>query len=490
MLKFARRGLPLVVVAAVALWLRTHELARRPMHADEANQAVKFGELLEHGAYAFDPLDHHGPTLYYFALLPAWLRGERTLASLQETTVRLTPAVFGTLAVLLVAALAAPLGRWPAVAAASLVAVSPTAVYYSRYFIQETLLLTFTLAVFVGAWRWWRTGRVAWAIATGVCAGLMLATKATAPVFLAGGALAAWVARPPRAAGVAHWVRDFSCALLAALMVAALFFTAFGAHLDGLQGAMDSFGFGAARAIGASGHEKPWWYYGSLFLFQRHGGYGFDQSLFLFLGGCGVIAAWGLPPQDGGGWPVRWPTVYVLFLALVLSAVPYKTPWIAIHFVPPLALLGAGALAAGAQQRPWAKFIATPILLATLAWQFAQVQRVAFRLPADPRNPFAYVHSAPDVLKVRALADAALDRAPDGIVKIISEEYWPLPWYLRGAPRVGYWESPPEDCDGALVIASADLADAVRARLHGAYQESFLGLRPGFVLIVFTPVPR
>jgi hypothetical protein len=27
----------------------------------------------------------------------------------------------------------------------------------------------------------------------------------------------------------------------------------------------------------------------------------------------------------------------------------------------------------------------------------------------------------------------------------------------------------------------------VRAKLHGKYRESFLGLRPGFVCIVFTP---
>ena len=32
-------------------------------------------------------------------------------------------------------------------------------------------------------------------------------------------------------------------------------------------------------------------------------------------------------------------------------------------------------------------------------------------------------------------------------------------------------------------------ADAVRAKLRGAYRESFLGLRPGFVCILFTPEP-
>ena len=46
------RCLPLALLAAAALWLRTHELDRRPMHADEANQGVKTGELVEAGRRA------------------------------------------------------------------------------------------------------------------------------------------------------------------------------------------------------------------------------------------------------------------------------------------------------------------------------------------------------------------------------------------------------------------------------------------------------
>src|SRR3978361_2076402 len=90
------RYLILAGLVGAAFWLRTVELNLRPMHADEANQAVKTGELIESGHYAFDPRDHHGPTLYYAALPLAWLRGERTLASLTETTVRLVPATAGT----------------------------------------------------------------------------------------------------------------------------------------------------------------------------------------------------------------------------------------------------------------------------------------------------------------------------------------------------------------------------------------------------------
>ena len=74
-------------------------------------------------------------------------------------------------------------------------------------------------------------------------------------------------------------------------------------------------------------------------------------------------------------------------------------------------------------------------------------------------------------------------------IHVISEEYWPLPWYLRGLPRVGYHPAPPDDCDGALVITSQAQADAVRAKLRGTYRETFLGLRPGVVCVLFVAEP-
>ncbi len=87
----------LLVVVAAAVAVRVADLDARPMHADEANQAVKLGALLETGEYRFDPQDHHGPTLYYFALVPAWLSGERSLAALTETAVRATPVIINAI---------------------------------------------------------------------------------------------------------------------------------------------------------------------------------------------------------------------------------------------------------------------------------------------------------------------------------------------------------------------------------------------------------
>ena len=64
------RGAFLVAILLAAA-LRLPDLASRPMHADEAVHAEKFGALLEGRGYAYDPSEYHGPTLYYLTLLPA-----------------------------------------------------------------------------------------------------------------------------------------------------------------------------------------------------------------------------------------------------------------------------------------------------------------------------------------------------------------------------------------------------------------------------------
>ena len=452
--------------------LRSYDLAARPMHADEANQAVKLGRMLEGGTYAFDPLDHHGPTLYYLGLIPAWLRGESTMAALTETTVRLTPAVAGVLAVWLVRQLLRPWGSWPAFTAALFLAVSPAAVYYSRYFIQETLLATFTLGALVAGHGWWREGGVRWAGTAGACLGLMLATKSSALLFATAAVLALRRApgREPKALA-----RDAGVAVGAALCVAAVLYSSFGNHLAGLRDALVTPMAMAARVTGgASGHEKPWWYYASLFVFQRNGGYVWDQTLFVL-----PALAGGIIGLRGTGLP-RFVAVYAAIITIALSATPYKTPWLVVGVIPALCVLAAVAVAG---LRGWKAATLASCVVLGLAWQTRQA---VFLRPADPRNPFAYAHSAPDMKKVPALAAAAAA----GPVKVISREYWPLPWYLRARPKAGYWTRPPADCDGPLVLAEADQAEAVRACLRGSYRESLLGLRPGFLLVVFARQPE
>ena len=98
------------------------------------------------------------------------------------------------------------LGTAESIAAAVLTAVSPAMVFYSRYYIQEMLLVCFTFGAIVALWRWrqvatlcggrgtcprrartWRHvySARAWLVALGVCVGMMHATKETCIIALA-----------------------------------------------------------------------------------------------------------------------------------------------------------------------------------------------------------------------------------------------------------------------------------------------------------------
>jgi uncharacterized protein (TIGR03663 family) len=142
MRKAAFAGFFLLAFAA-ALTFRAASLGLRPMHHDEANQALKFGTLLETGEYRYDKEDHHGPSLYYFSLPLAWAAAQKTLAALTEKTLRAVPACFGAGTILLLLVFLPLAGRQTVAWAALFLAISPVMVYFSRFYIQETLLVFF-----------------------------------------------------------------------------------------------------------------------------------------------------------------------------------------------------------------------------------------------------------------------------------------------------------------------------------------------------------
>jgi predicted membrane-bound mannosyltransferase len=316
----------------------------------------------------------------------------------------------------------------------------------------------------------------------------MQASKASAPLFLlAGLASLAVLSLLPKADSASRgrrWRRDLPLALAAAAAVAALFYSSFLSHPGGLRDAFLTYLPAGDRVASGGGHDKLWDYYLGLFLPRTVGGYTWSQLPFALLALGGASACFWAPREQRPF--LRFWSLYTLLIGLAFSLVPYKTPWLVVHLIPGLALLGGGLAGAVAVRGRRGLAVGITLVLLAAGSQWRQLDLAVYLRPGDTRNPLAYVHPSPDVRKVRPLVEAALARHPDLPVRIVSPEVWPLPWYLRGLDRVGYWAEAPADCDGALVIVDAAGTDAVRARLTGTYTESFLGLRPGFVLIVFT----
>jgi uncharacterized protein (TIGR03663 family) len=528
----------LVVVAlAAGLALRLARLDSRPMHHDEANQAVKFGELVEHGEYRYDTHDHHGPTLYYLTLPFAWLRGQTTLAALDETTVRLVPVAFGAATILLFPLLAPGVGR--TAAGALLTAVSPAMVYYSRMYIQESLFACFTLGFVIALGRAVGETGLRWPLLAGVAAGLAMATKETAALVLPAAVVAVLLARSVRLQADPDPVRlkpdavrlkpdttgtiGFAAGTLTAAAVAALFYSAFLTDPAGMLGPLRAAGTYVDRGIAPATHVQPWHYYLSLVSWSASGGLRWTEAAVVLLAVIGMAAAvW--PRQHDGARPAavfwtRYIAIYVVLATTAFSAIPYKTPWNLLPFyigilmlagigfstlyywcgggalAPRLASGGASSFAEASEDRS-ALRVLRPVLtllllLASthLAWQ---AWRASVPYGADPRNPYVYAHTVPDAVRMARRIHDLATLHPEGTrmqVSVIApaHEQWPLPWYLRAMPNVGYWTEPGDPVAEAapLIVSAATTTERLDAVLGDRYVSEFFGLRPEVLLALY-----
>src|SRR6266496_6701841 len=94
-------ALAVLLAVAGALALRAPKLDTRPLHNDEAVNAVKVTELWQHGRYAYDPNEYHGPSLHYATLPFLWLSGARNSDEIDDATLRFAPVAFGVGLILL-----------------------------------------------------------------------------------------------------------------------------------------------------------------------------------------------------------------------------------------------------------------------------------------------------------------------------------------------------------------------------------------------------
>jgi uncharacterized protein (TIGR03663 family) len=475
-------------LAAAALAIRLPRLAARPMHCDEANQAVRAGLLWETGVYEYDPKEHHGPTLYWLTLPSLWASGAKDFGHSTEFTYRIVPVVFGVGLIVLSLLVADGLGRGPAILAAFFTAISPAMVFYSRYYVQEMLLVFFTFAAIACGWRYVRSRSIGWAVAAGASFGLMHATKETwilaAAAMVIGLALTiVWTllgdaagrlpksarlrksaevssrsregeapAEPETGRGGPCISRSFAlpalrshlrpvpllAAVVAAGGVAVAFYSSFDEHwLKGPLNSILAYGTYFQRGTDPGIHRHPWFYYLSLLVANRPAkGFFWTEGLIVGLAAVGFVSALLRRTAPGFG---RFLALYTLVLTVLYCAIPYKTPWCLLSFFHGMILLagvGAWAILRWLPGIPLKGLIC--ILLAAGAGHLAReccLLNFNPRYYADYRNPYVYAHTSTDLLNLAARMERLAQLSPEGhdmVVHVVTpDNSWPLPWYLR-----------------------------------------------------------
>lgn len=448
------------------------------MHADEAVQAARFRELWQHGRYVYNPDEYHGPTLAYVTLPIVLLSGAEDFAETTATTYRLVPVLFGIGLVVLFFLFARTLGTLAATMAALFAATSPAMVFYSRYYIHETLLAFFTLAAIACGWRFFATRRILWCLLAGAAVGLMQATKETSAIAYLAAAIASfaiWLDLRRRSApnlpdkpwSWPHVAAGISVAVLVAITLLSSFFTNVRGPLDAVLTYLPWL----SRAAGDSPHIYPWSFYPRrLIWWHIDRGPVWSEGFVIALAACGAV--WGSKKKNDREAEyqtvlVRWLVCYTLAITLFYCVIPYKTPWCMLQFLTPMILL-AGIGAAALLQWPSStcmRLIVAALLAAGTGHLGWQAYRASFSLPADVKNPYVFAQTSPDIRRLTTrLRGVALTSEQQWAtpVKIIWDDayYWPLPWYLRRFEHVEPWRSLPSD-PAAPVIIAAPRYDAV-----------------------------
>jgi uncharacterized protein (TIGR03663 family) len=454
----------IAVAIIVAFWFRFNLIDIKPFHFDEGVNYNFLHNLATTGEYRYDPTNYHGPTLYYLALITLRIFGEDTFA------LRFWPAIFGVLTVSMLWFLRHHLGKVGTPIAAFCMALSPGLVYYSRDFIHEMSFGCFTLGIVTGALRYVETRKFTWLVLMSVSAALLIATKETSIVNIAVLILAiicasVWVIarrliredRLNLAAVVKELKGDIAGVLpttdqsLAALVIFAfiyiLFYSSLFTHSEGVIDFFRSIWHWTSERSNKD-HVKPFSYYLGILIKLE-----FPLLIGSLLGGVFVV---------------RQGTRFWLFIAawtlgafLAYSIIPYKTPWLMISFLIPMAIISGYAAQEIYQSLTTlsSKLACAAVVIIVLISCWRLSWSVNFEKYDDNDNTagyftglgksmnlkpyvdgisggYVYVQTYRDILNLVAAVKSESERLKSGnktgiLLALASGDYWPLPWYLR-----------------------------------------------------------
>jgi predicted membrane-bound mannosyltransferase len=198
---------------------------------------------------------------------------------------------------------------------------------------------------------------------------------------------------------------------------------------------------------------------------------------------------------------------FALFCALwsfgliaAYSLIPYKTPWLMLNFVVPLALISGYAIQ-GIYELDHNQFRLAAVVL-VVAIGLASYQSIDLNFVNydndDSKYVYVYAHTTRSTLDlVNQVEEIAKEKA-GGLtgITIVSPDYWPLPWYFRNFSRVGYFGRMAATSE-PLIIANKNQQAEAEANFGQYYRlvpskraDGSFQLRPGVDLLLYVRRPE
>ncbi len=443
------------------------------MHTDEAVHAVKFGELLENDSYKYDPIEYHGPTLNYFTLISASLFGEKTFQEIDEITLRLVPTIISLLLIASLLLLYNKNNFRLTILIAFLITVSPVVQFYSRYYIQEILLVAFSYSSLLTFYKYFKTKRILWLIVSGLLVGLIFTTKETSIITFFAAIVALIVLsflntnfRRKILVSKTH----LGLVLVIAAFVSILFYSSFFSNLKGISDSILTFINYFSKAGSNPIHIQPWYYYIELMSFTHNGLLFYSSIPIFFFTLVGFYFIFLSAHKTSNIFLFRFIAIFSLVQAIVYSLISYKTPWLVLNFwVGFLFMAGYGIYQTyNILKENISKRIFTLLFIIIISHNIYQTFNTSFKFPYQSENPFTYSQPSPQVIKIANKVFSVAERA-NVLVNVVvpKNDYWPLPYYLRELKNVAWNNYVPDDIyKFPIILVSPEFEDELINKLY------------------------
>ena len=172
-----------------------------------------------------------------------------------------------------------------------------------------------------------------------------------------------------------------------------------------------------------------------------------------------------------------------------------QDPWLLLNFVVPLAVIaGYGIQAVYELDRGQLRLVSAMLFVAITVGLYQCIDLNFINYDNDkPKYVYVYAHTTRATLDlVNEIERIAKEESgPTTGMSIISPDYWPLPWYLRGYSRVGYYGRMAATTE-PIIIANANQEVEVEANFGERYEQvpskdpdETFQLRPGVNLLLY-----
>jgi uncharacterized protein (TIGR03663 family) len=446
-----RRGdiVLLILLLITALLTRFVWLDVRPMDHDESVHAwIALYDVLKNHNYVYNPA-FHGPFLYFATALSFYLFGD------SDFTARIAPALFSVFGVFI----AFSFRRWIGNAAYILtffMLFSPSILYYSRYLRNDLIVVSSFLAALYFYLRYREENGKSNVFLVALFLAIIFTSKENwveyLPLFLLFIPIYGFYIE-----GKEYLKKDFRSRITALILGLAVFITfsaflyssafvyLFGGERTPLEAITDeswiqhyveeSLSYWISAAISLGGEQKPHfhpiWFY-SLLLLKY-------EFLAVALAFAGIPLFWQKIRRLSflEAFSFWWMVVALLFYHIM----SYKTPWLVVHIATPMILFGSvfsGRKLFGGifNDEIVNKTLAVAVGFAFLATLVVSLHINYINYTDAAGEELIYVQTQPEAVELVREIKERLSEGKSVAVYAIQNQYWPLPWMLRGEKNV------------------------------------------------------